>query len=85
MLRSVSLRCRYDLNGEITHIALALSASPNVASSIAIVASSIAIVAADVMWQQFSLINEDSASWSLAMYVGTSIITASSCTIKLDH
>ena len=74
MLRSVSLRCRHDLNGEITHIALALSASPNVASSIAIVASSIAIVAssiaivaADVMWQQSSLINEDSASWSLAM------------------
>ena len=67
VLRSVSLRCRYDLNGEITHIALALSASPNVASSIAIVASSIAIVAADVMWQQSSLIDEDSASWSLAM------------------
>ena len=67
VLRSVSLRCRHDLNGEITHIALALSASPNVASSIAIVASSIAIVAADVMWQQSSLINEDSASWSLAM------------------
>ena len=63
---------------EITHIALALSTSPNVASSVA-------IVAADVMWQQSSLINEDSASWSLAMYVGTSIITASSCTIKLDH